>query len=204
MKRIIILFLSYCFALAAAAQTNVKEWTETDRRYLYDNLFRSSNELQNETANLTKEQWEFKESPDRWSIKEVVEHICLWELLFQREISQALSSGPKPDPGAEAKPDSFWLTFIMEEKPHISTDYTKPFTFSLPMGLNEGQNNVAWFMKMRNESIEYIKTTNDDLRVHRQLPGRGNLHQVYILTFGHTDRHLRQIRKIRANPEFPK
>jgi hypothetical protein len=49
-------------------------WTEADRKYLVDNLIRSKEEIIAETKNLTKEQWNFKESPDRWSINQIIEH----------------------------------------------------------------------------------------------------------------------------------
>jgi hypothetical protein len=157
-----------------------------------------------ETVNLTPEQWDFKESPGRWSIKEVVEHIAIWELLLTHEVSKALFTGLQPELNKTVKADSIYYGKIMEEKPHISVDYTKPFTYTLPMGLNDGKNNVAWFLKMRNESIEYIKTANDDLRSHYFKPGRPNVHQVYITIYGHTLRHLKQIKKIKGNPNYPK
>src|SRR6187399_972093 len=71
-------------------------WTEADRKYLLDNLIRSKQEIIDETKNLTKEQWNFKESPDRWSINQIVEHICLWELIQMNEISTSLRIGPIP------------------------------------------------------------------------------------------------------------
>ena len=67
------------------------QWTEADRKYLLDNLIRSKQELMDETKNLSKKQWNFKESPDRWSINQIVEHIALWEILFMHEISRALA-----------------------------------------------------------------------------------------------------------------
>jgi hypothetical protein len=189
---------------ASAFPQESKLWTENDRKYLLDNLIRSRDMLVKETENLTNAQWNFKESPERWSIKQVVEHIAIWELLLQREVSMDLFAGPQPELNKTAKSDSVILGFIMEEKPHISTDYTKPFTFSLPMGLNEGKNNLAWFLKMRNESIEYLKAATEDLRSYYLKPGRSNIHQVYITTFGHTDRHLRQILKIKQHPDYPR
>jgi hypothetical protein len=157
-----------------------------------------------ETQGQSNDQWNFKESPDRWSINEVVEHLAIYELIFEKEISMALSGGPQPGLYKTVKPDSVYLNMIMEEKPHITTDFTKPFTFSVPMGLNEGKNNLAWFIKMRNESISYLKNTTDDLRSCYMKPGRPNIHQIYIYVFGHTDRHLRQIHKIKQNAKYPK
>jgi hypothetical protein len=99
--------------------------------------------------------------------------------------------------------DSVYLAFILEETPHISVEYTKPFTYTLPLGLNSGKNNMAWFLKMRNESIEYLKTAQEDLRTHYLKQSRPNVHQVYITIFGHCQRHLRQIKKIKTHSNYP-
>ena len=182
----------------------MRNWTASDRQYLLENLIRSRDELQQEIKGLTKKQWSFKESPDRWSINEVVEHIATYELVFDYDIKNSLAGKPKASYNPEVKPDSYFLDFIMEEKPHVTTDYTKPFTFSVPMGTNSLENNTAWFLKLRNESIEFIKSTQENLRLYYRGAGNTNLHQLYIYVFGHADRHLRQIRNIKQHPNFPK
>jgi hypothetical protein len=198
-----LILASSCFLISLVAQAQ-KLWTENDRKYLLDSLTSSRNLLMKETENLSSAQWNFKESPDRWSIKEVVEHIGIWELLLAHEVSKALSAGPQPELNKSVKPDSIFYGFIMEEKPHISVEYTKPFTYTLPVGLNDGKNNIAWFLRMRNESIEWLKIASEDLRSYYLKPGRPNIHQVYITTYGHTLRHIRQIQKIKSNSEYPR
>ena len=202
MKRILIILIGLCIALSSTSQTPMV-WSQNDRQYLLENLIRSKDQLIKETQNLTKEQWNFKESPDRWSISQVVEHISFFEMMWQRETVTALASEPIKE-SENFKPDSFYVNFIMEAKPHITTEYTKPFTYTVPMGLNEGKNNLAWFVKMRNESIDFIRNATQDLRAYSLKAGRPNLHQLYIYVFGHTDRHLRQILKIKQHPNYPK
>jgi hypothetical protein len=177
-------------------------WTETDRKYLLDNLSRSKQEIINETKNLSEKQWNFKESPDRWSINEVVEHIAIWELLFMHDISRSLGSEPNPE-NAKVKPDSNFVNFIMEATPHHSLEYTKPFSYTIPMGINNGKNNLAWLLKMRDESLAYLKTETKNIRNYYNR-GNSNVHQLYIYVFGHTDRHLRQLKKIKQHPKYPK
>jgi len=201
LKVILSAFICLLISVDSFAQTL---WTDSDKKYLIDNLKRTRDLVIQETKNLSEQQWKFKEAPDRWSINEVVEHLAIWELLLDREVSQALVFGPQPELLKNAKTDSSILAFLMEEKPHITTEYTKPFTFTVPMGLNSGSNNLAWFLKMRNESLNFLDSTKTDLRYYFLRPGRGNVHQVYITIFGHTDRHLRQIRKIKTNANYPK
>lgn len=194
-------FICLLLSLDALSQ---KLWTEADRKYLIDNLVKTRDSIIKETQNLTEQQWNFKESADRWSINEVIEHLAIWELLLDREVSQALVSGTQPELVKNAKPDSSILIFLMEDNPHITTDYTRPFTFTVPMGLNNGKNNLAWFLKMRNESLQYLDSTSQDLRCYFLRPGRGSIHQVYITIFAHTDRHLKQIRKVKADAKYPR
>lgn len=204
MKQTKFVLVACCVILSSGFADAQKLWTENDRKYLLDSLLNTRDLIVRETVNLNEAQWNFKESPARWSIKEVVEHIAIWELLLSHEVSKALSAGQQPDLNKTAKPDSIYYGFIMEDKPHISIEYTKPFTYTLPMGLNDGKNNTAWFLKMRNESIEYIKTSQDDLRSHYLKSGRPNIHQLYITIYGHTQRHLKQIKKIKGDARYPK
>lgn len=199
MKRLFTILLFTFIAFHSEAQAI---WTESDRRYLLENLIRSRNTLIKETQGLTKAQWEFKESPDRWSINQIVEHIGYWEMLLDHEIANSLEAGKQPERIKEARADSMFVNFIYEEKKHYSLEYTKPFSYTIPMGLNDLKNNLTWLLKLRNESIEYVKTTNDDLRTH--FNSYGSIHQIYIYVFGHMDRHISQIKKVKANAAYPK
>lgn len=182
--------------------SKVPVWTETDRKYLLENLIRSKEEIMTETKSLTKEQWNFKETPDRWSINQIIEHICFWELIQMNEISVSLRMGPLPQ--IPQRPDSIFIDPDPNRlRKNVTTDYTKPFTYSVPLGNNEGKNNIIWYTKMRDESIEYLKMTNDNLRIHYVNFGP-NIHQQYMMFFRHSFRHLGQIKEIKAHPSYPK
>lgn len=177
--------------------------TEADRKFLLDNLNRTKAEIIQETKDLTKAQWNFKESTDRWSINQVVEHIAIWELLILREISQALVTNPDPN-FAYATPDSVFLNGPKSSEKRNALEYTKPFSFAVPLGNNEGQHNVTWFLTMRNESIEYLKAETKNIRLHYDYCTGMSVYQYYLMIFGHTDRHLIQIRKVKAHRNYPK
>lgn len=204
-KRVVIFLSGILFFMSLQVQAqDTTVWTEEDRKYLVENLVRSKEALIKETTGFTDKQWNFKESPDRWSIKEITEHIGIWELLITHEISRALGGGRQTELNKKAKPDSIYYEFIMEDKAHIAEEYTKPFTYTVPMGLAQGKDYLAWVLKMRNESIAYIKAAKEDLRFYFHYPGRPSVHQRYITMFGHADRHLRQILKVKAHPNYPK
>lgn len=199
--------LRLCIVLAAIGITgysqSTRQWTDADRKYLLENLTRLRDELIKETNGLSNAQREFKESPDRWSINQIVEHIAIWELLLSHDISRAFNAGAKPERVKTAGPDSPFVNFIYETTPHYSLEYTKPFSYTIPLGNNSLDNNLAWFLRMRNESIEFIKASPEDLRLYFRST-TGSIHQAYIYVFGHTDRHIRQIIKVKQHARYPK
>jgi hypothetical protein len=202
MKCFICTTLAVVLFLSSFAR-QMQNWSNDDRKYLIENLSRTRDSVIKETKNLSPAQWNFKESPDRWSINQIIEHLGIWELLLEREINQGLVAGARPELNDKIT-DSSVIARLMEEKQHIATEYTKPFTFTVPMGLNEGKNNLAWFLKMRNEGIGFVDSTTTNLRAYFLRPGRGNVHQIFITIFAHTDRHLRQIRRVKLDPNYPK
>jgi len=206
----ILLTLTFVFGLLpgkgqtkADQPSTVPVWTEADRKYLLDNLIRSRQEIIEETKNLTREQWNFKESPDRWSINQIVEHICLWELITMNEISRALGMGPFSD-FTHYLPDSLFIDQDPKRlKKTLTTEGTKPFTYGVPLGNNEGKNNIIWYTTLTNESIDYLTKTSDNLRIYYICFGP-NIHQRYMMFFQHSFRHLGQIREVKAHPNYPK
>ena len=183
---------------AAFAQ---KLWTETDRAYLVENMKRTRDELARETEMLTAAQWNFRETPERWSIAEITEHLALWEVIFARETGIALRSAPEPELNQMGKNDSWYVDFILEEKLHTSPDYSRP------TGFIRDKDNLTFFRRTRDQTIRFLETTPADLRSHFEPTGGGqkrNVHQIFIVQWGHVDRHLKQIRKVKAHAAYPK
>ena len=145
MKKLIIFLL---ISMSATAQS--KLWTENDRQELIANLKKTKDSLVKETQNLSIEQWNFRESPERWTIGEIVEHLGLWERIFARETNIALRSKPTPELNASSKPDSWYIDFIMEEKVHNAPDYARP------MGFAQGKDNLTTFLKIREQTIRFV------------------------------------------------
>jgi len=196
MKKIILFIL---ISLSASAQD--KLWTENDRQLLVENLKKTRDSLIKETQNLSIAQWSFRESSERWTIAEIVEHLGLWERIFARETNIALRSNSTPELNKTSRPDSWYVDFIMEEKIHDAPDYARP------TGFMKGQDNLTAFMKIREQTIRFAETTKADLKAHFEPTGGGqyrNVHQIFIIQWGHVNRHIRQIKKIKIHPDYPK
>jgi len=174
---------------------------KADRIYLLDNFRRTRNEVNQETAGLSPAQWRFREGAGTWSIGQVLEHLTMWELITLSDARYALYLGPNPALAAQCRSDSVVASFIYETNPHISPDFT------VPMGLTPDGNNLTLFNEKCDLLLRQIEQAEGDLGQYVRAGKDGNhrtLAQVYIIQFGHTDRHLRQIRRIKEHPDFPK
>jgi hypothetical protein len=86
-----------------------------------------------------------------------------------------------------------------------------PFTVQ-PLGRFQTKEQLLnYFNRFRNAVIKLVDTTRADFRLHFifRPKDRGvwhirDLHQYTLLWIAHTERHLNQIKRIEANPDFPK
>jgi hypothetical protein len=62
------------------------------------------------------------------------------------------------------------------------------------------------FTEKRDQHIAYVKSTDDDLRIHVGPGPAGPMdaYQFLILLTAHSGRHTAQIREVEANPDYPK
>ncbi|MEX2235277.1 MAG: hypothetical protein WD824_24145 [Cyclobacteriaceae bacterium] len=65
---------------------------------------------------------------------------------------------------------------------------------------------LSEFKTKRDNNINYIKTTSDDLRNHyNDFPfGKIDAYQTILLMAAHSKRHTDQIDEVMKNPNFPK
>lgn len=97
--------------------------------------------------------------------------------------------------------DSAVTTFIWEERPHKSPDHT------IPTGLITGDNNRKIFNAKYDEIIAFIEKSDLNFRNFLRPFGdeyREDLFQQFTIHYGHVDRHLRQIKRIKSHRDFPK
>lgn len=189
----------FCTAIPSFAQE--KLWTAADKQSTIDQFIRTRDAIVKETEQLTPEQWAFKESPDRWSIAEIVEHLALWEIIWSREIGIGSRNKPQPELLKTTRPDSYYHEFIMEPAQHKAAE------IATPMGLIKGKDNLTFFLRGRDANLTFLRNTDADMRSIFELtatPEPRNLHQALIYQWGHVDRHLRQIAKVKSHPSYPK
>jgi uncharacterized damage-inducible protein DinB len=180
-----------------------RKTTDKDREFAVNNLKASRERFLTAVAGLSDAQVKFKSAPDRWSIAEVAEHITLSEVVFMDLITnQVLKSPSTPD--KERKITDEALMALMADR---SNKAQAPEPAAPRNRWKRIEETVKEFENRRSRTIEFVKTTADDLRSHFIPFGdRGEIDglQWVLLISAHCDRHVAQINEVKAAANFPK
>ncbi len=172
-----------------------------DREHLLVHFEMTTQMLAEQVRGLSPAQLEYKASPDRWSIREVVSHLAVAEPDYWRDIQKSLKAAPDMKDKKSAATDADILWYGIDRVVHTKTGggHEKVDTYK---DLGEA---LGKFQALRATMIEYIKTTNDDMRAHsygdREVI---DCWQWMLEISTHAERHIQQIREIKNDPKFPK
>nr|WP_298996604.1 DinB family protein [uncultured Allomuricauda sp.] len=178
--------------------------TEAERTMVIELLEKTRDHMKSVISGLSKEQLNFKAKASSWSIAECVEHLAISENAFGGLIQKTVASGPNPAMRDSVKlKDEQLMGIITDRSNRVKT--SEAFEPSGKFGSFE--ETVKAFMDKRQEHIEYVNTTNDDLRnrFNSDLPfGTVDGLQVIIFAAGHTERHVLQMEEVMKHNLFPK
>lgn len=200
MKTLIILF----FLPLLFFQSVQEPLSKKERKFAIDHLNQTKNDLIKSIKGLSEAQLKFKADSTRWSIADCVEHLALTEALFGQMIQGAMQKPADPAKRAEIKfTDDVIIAKVIDrsgkaQAPEIIRPSGK--FASTAEALKNLQEN-------RDKTIQYFKTTQDDLRNHlgaHPLFGTIDVYQMYLLVSAHCKRHTLQIEEVKAQANFPK
>jgi DinB family protein len=188
-------------ALCLSAVAKPAGMTDEDREHLLVHFQMTGSMLAEEVSGLSPVQLEYRASPDRWSIRECVSHLAVAEPDYWRELNDAVKAPPDMKGKKSSDTDADIMWYGIDRVVHTKTGggHEKVDTYK---DLGEA---LAKFQALRVTMIDYIKTTNDDLRAHsfgKKEPIDSWQWMLEIST--HAERHIQQIREIKADPNFPK
>ena len=205
----ILSFLTACLLVSSAvAQANQPSATTLtpEEREAALKLFQTTHDnFLKSISGLSQKQWTFKPAPDRWSVAETAEHITVSETTLMGLIQHPLMQSPAaPEKREQVKGKD---QVILERVPDRSHKAQAPEILR-PTGrwATEADLTKA-FEDARKANMEYVRTTNDDLRDHfYDHPAFGTLdgYQWLLLLATHSARHTAQIEEVKADPNFPK
>ena len=185
-----------------------KQWTEKERELLLTELEGTRKELLRQIDTLNERQWFFRSDSQSWSVAEVVEHLDLQENMHYREV-YIISQTPQnlEHLGKTKKNDSLVSAYATDPQKGVADWYVQP------RGRWCGKRSaVAQFNRTRDQMLEFVKTTDADLRMQftyrKKVPKNDfrrvrDLHQIILTTIAHTKRHIHQIERIKSRPDFP-
>ena len=153
---------------------------------------------------LSEAQLTFKPAPDKWSVEECVKHIAITEQGLWQMTNGAIMAAANPEKRAEIKVTDEQVVQMIESREK------KVKTFSTMEPQNTPYKSLAEavesFKNDREKLIEFVNTTDVDLRNHvSTLPmGSFDSYQMILFIAAHSKRHTQQIEEVKADPNFPK
>jgi uncharacterized damage-inducible protein DinB len=205
---LILLILLLTLPLVAQAQTAAAEKstiTMQEREAAIKYLEETRLKFLDSIKDLSDAQWKYKAAPDRWSAAEAAEHIAISEEALLKLISQQIMKSPAaPDKKEAAKGKEDLLRKAMVNR---SVKVQAPEMLKPTNRWASRDELVKSFNASRGQTIEYVKTTQEDLRSHfgpHPIFKDLDAYQWLILLAGHSERHTLQILEVKADANFPK
>ncbi len=199
----ILRFLPIIALVLSSFTTAETTLTDAERKYAIDYLKETKETLLNTIKGLSAAQLSFKATPESWSVAECVEHIAITESSLFGMQQGTLKEASNPAKRSEVKMTDDQVKGMIssrEQKVKTREEMVPKNNF----GSVEGS--VKEFTAKRDATIEYVKTTKDDLRNHYAVMPFATFDsfQVIIFLAAHSARHTAQAKEVIANPNFPK
>lgn len=181
-----------CGGSAASAQM-----TDLERRRLVAHVEMTGGWLADEVSRLSAAQFEFRPGQGQWSIAEVVEHLVVVAPIYWKDLQAALA---RPARGGSTMTDADVLWYgIDRTRREVAVPAERP-----PGQIRDARTALDQYRVHHDRLLRYLKTTRDDLRSHIVERQQCDGYQWALLITTHEQRHVLQIRDIKAHPEYPK
>ncbi len=200
MKRILIPIVLLVFGpMLVTGQTTL---SEEDRSKALNHLRMTQDDYLRTVKGLKGDQLTFKSSDSSWSIAECIEHIAATEESLFGLVKMTLENDPDPSLRIEVSLSDEEVIGIMESRERK----VKTRTELEPSDRYNGvKNSLNEFKDLRRSILQYVKTTNDDLRNrYFDFPfGKVDSYQIILFLSAHVTRHTKQIEEIMTDSNYP-
>jgi hypothetical protein len=172
--------------------------TKKEREHMVAHMQMTESWLIDEVSNLSPAQLSFRMAPGKWTILEVLEHLVIAEPIYWQELQSALKQPPRKLEKTATDEDILW--YGIDRVHHEKTEASKEPKGQLT-GVSRG---LDAFRKLHAAMLEYARTTDDDLRGHAVPEWGIDAYQCLLGISTHDQRHILQIREIKADAGYPK
>jgi hypothetical protein len=191
--------LSCAIVLGIASIAVAGPMTVGDRQRLVAHLEMTEAWLDSEVNNLSDAQLKFKMSPSSWSVEEVVMHLAIAEPQYWAQFNESLAKPVKPEFKPQAT-DAQMLWYGIDRTQRTTTGEARVPRDQFP----NMKASLASFKKLRAEMMKVAKDSQEDLRGRQFLTASQDLYQWFLMISTHSQRHIMQIREVKAHKGFPK
>jgi hypothetical protein len=169
--------------------------TEVERQRLVAHLEMTASWLMDEVSGLSAAQLAYRRTPEAWTILEVIDHLLVVAPIYWQDLQNALKTpGGRKTTASDA--DILWYGIDR-------TNREKAIPSEVPKGLRDLRAGLDTYGELHARLLQYIRTTEDDLRGHIVERQGCDAYQWAMLISTHEQRHILQIREIKADPKFP-
>lgn len=170
-----------------------------ERQRLVAHLEMTEAWLDSETLGLSDAQLKFKMTPGSWSVEEVVMHLAIAEPQYWQSFKESLAKPVQPDFKPQAT-DLAMLWYGIDRTQRTTTGEARVPRGQYPTFKAAHDS----FKKLRVEMLKLAKDSPDDLRARQYLTASQDLYQWFLMISTHSQRHIMQIREVKAHKNFPK
>jgi hypothetical protein len=193
-KRLAVVLIVFAFAVPLRAQG----LGPGDRQRLLAHLEMTESWLASEIEGLTPEQLKFRMTPESWTVMDVVEHLAIAEVQYWDQLQKSMQQPPAKEKPAATDAAILWYGIDR-------TTRNKTGEARVPRGKwSDVRESFAAFKKLRASMREYAAKTSEDLRSRMLLEGNMDVYQWFLMISSHSQRHVLQIREIKAHSEYPR
>jgi hypothetical protein len=197
LRRALVLLLAA--VILAPAVVAAGPLTPGERQRLLAHLAMTEDWLVGELAGLSYAQLTFKSAPDKWSIRDVVEHLAIAEPQYWADLEKSMKE-PVKDGYKPQVTDEQMLWYGIDRGNRQRTGDAR-----VPDGrFSTAQDALASFRKLRRTMLDMAERTQEDLRGRPFMGGGQDVYQWFLMISTHSQRHILQIREIKADPKYPK
>ena len=173
--------------------------TPGDRQRLVAHLEMTEAWLDSEVNGLSDAQLKFKMTPQSWSVEEVVLHLTIAEPQYWDQFKESLTKPVNADFKPQAT-DAQMLWYGIDRTQRTTTGEARVPRDQFP----HMKASLASFKKLRTEMMKTAKDSQEDFRGRQFLTASQDLYQWFLMISTHSQRHILQIREVKAHKSFPK
>jgi uncharacterized damage-inducible protein DinB len=177
--------------------------TPAEREFALHHLKESRESLLRMAQSLSREQWNYRAAPGRWTVAECVEHIVTVEARLLDRIQKSLKNDP--DPSRRSALEGQDQALVANTAARVARLQAPEVL--VPTGRWPHELLLPEFEATRRLTRDFAANTQADLRTRffkHPIFGDLDLYQWLILIAAHCDRHRAQSEEVMSSPEFPR